>query len=46
MPYIIMQEFCPHCQSWQNVKFGLKATCLNCKNIISYVSDEEEDDDE
>ncbi|ALA13200.1 hypothetical protein TSARBOMBA_166 [Bacillus phage TsarBomba] len=43
MPYIIQEEYCPHCKSIQRIKFGFRITCLNCMNRIE--EDEEHESD-
>ncbi|BEU14802.1 hypothetical protein [Bacillus phage CM1] len=44
MPYVIVKEYCPHCKSEQDVKNGFVATCLNCRNVLRDMWDDEEDE--
>jgi len=45
MPYIIQDDYCPHCKSVQRIKFGFKITCLNCMTRIEVEEEEENESD-
>ncbi|QEG13688.1 hypothetical protein MARVELLAND_166 [Bacillus phage vB_BspM_MarvelLand] len=36
-------DYCPHCKSIQRIKFGIKATCLNCMKSIEEEEEHEND---